>query len=599
MSLSKLSLSVAVCLVVLTLAPAGAAKLPETSALIPAETILVVNADNFAELHSRFEKTDTYRLYTDPSMARFVEDLKSKLEKSVSEDDTLRRFVAGDYPLPQGRTALAVVMRPAPADGKRGEPVTVVICQWGKELSKAKELIEKEVKDLEAKGGRCRKTEYRGIELVSVFGAPETSEKEAEQRPEPDYIYCFIDDCFIAADRLEDLQFVVAHATGGTGGTLGENADYQAALKRVGGGDIAFYLNVRLLVEAEMVEGADAERVIKALGIDKLAGVAVGVKIAPETGSSFVIKGYARTTGAKQGIFRILDMSAVPILVPGFAAGDACSFAMINLDPAAAYDEVFRMANAIDVRAAAAMNSPIVPPGADGRPGVELKKDVFAYLRPGLWSVDVLRKGTGEQPEIVSVVGLAISDKAKLEQSLSRIHEQILGKDEKLRREFLGYTIYSIGLPGQQGPESNGDDGVTASASAPAPPVFTVVDNYLLFGDVRVVEDAIHATKDKTASKLTSAKWYRKAASFLWPAAGSESMMDLSVYGQYLWKLYKGPGGAAPAAIAMQELKEYTSPALLPEFSEVKKYFGIVVSQFASVPEGFTFEYRWVSAAEE
>ncbi len=593
----------ALCLVFVVAAMCQAGPLPEIDRLLPAETIFVAGTADFSALRSNFEKTDIHKFYKDPAMAPFVESVRERFLKSLKEDSAFERFASADYPLPQGKAAIAAIMQPASPDGKTPDASTVFICQWGKELSKATDLVEKHMKDIEEKGGKRKREEYRGIQLISVFEPADEGKKDVKEEPAPDFLYCFIDDCFIASDRKEDMKFVIAHATDGAGGTLREDADYQAAVKRIGASDIIAYVNVRKLIETLIREEPESERFLKAAGFDKVTGIATGLKAAPDAGSSIAVKGYIRTSGTKQGILRILDMSPASPVVPDFVAGDTCSLAAINLDLSAAYDEIFRIANSIEPQAAAAMGSPLTAPTPDGRPGVDLKKDILAYLRPGLWSVDVPRKGAGaDQTEILSIAAVAITDRSKLEQSLSRIHGQYFGSDKELKREFLGHVIYTIsfGMPYEE-TEGPGDDTAAGepSASMPSPTAFTVTDSHLLFGDVKLIEDAIRAMKDKTASRLPAAKWYRKAAAATASPAGSTAVMDLGAYGQYLWKMVKSADADSQMGFVAEDFKEHADFSKLPEFDAVKKYFGIIVSQFFSQPDGFTFEYRMLSAAEE
>jgi len=69
-----------VCALALSFLPVSlsAAELPKTAKLVPPETIVMVNIDNFSQLRTQFEKTCLYKLYTDPAMKPFVDDVKAK-----------------------------------------------------------------------------------------------------------------------------------------------------------------------------------------------------------------------------------------------------------------------------------------------------------------------------------------------------------------------------------------------------------------------------------------------------------------------------------------------------------------------------------------
>lgn len=82
------------------LAPAPAKVLPRTAGLVPPETLILVDIDNFNQLKTKFEKTNLYKLYKDPAMAAFVEDFKTKLRKKSRSGMTtifLRQFTMRMY----------------------------------------------------------------------------------------------------------------------------------------------------------------------------------------------------------------------------------------------------------------------------------------------------------------------------------------------------------------------------------------------------------------------------------------------------------------------------------------------------------------------
>ena len=83
--------------------------LPGTANLVPPETILLVEVNNFSQLKTQFEKTSLYKLYKDPAIATFVDDFKAKCRKKINEiDSDITRAVVDANILPQGRVAFAL-----------------------------------------------------------------------------------------------------------------------------------------------------------------------------------------------------------------------------------------------------------------------------------------------------------------------------------------------------------------------------------------------------------------------------------------------------------------------------------------------------------
>lgn len=92
--------------------PVGArTALPKTAKLLPPDTVMLVNIENFSQLKGQFEKTDLFKLYKDPSMAAFVDKFKANLQQKIKDSDSeLARIVSDVATLPQGRAAVALVL---------------------------------------------------------------------------------------------------------------------------------------------------------------------------------------------------------------------------------------------------------------------------------------------------------------------------------------------------------------------------------------------------------------------------------------------------------------------------------------------------------
>ncbi len=86
-----------------------AADLPRPAQLLPPETVVFAEVSNFTQLVEQFEKTNYYKLYKDPAMAPFMDDLKATLADEVkkSEDELVKAFFGMDT-LPSGRVAVVI-----------------------------------------------------------------------------------------------------------------------------------------------------------------------------------------------------------------------------------------------------------------------------------------------------------------------------------------------------------------------------------------------------------------------------------------------------------------------------------------------------------
>ncbi|MFA5251719.1 MAG: hypothetical protein WC454_03935, partial [Phycisphaerae bacterium] len=111
-------------------ASARAKTLPQTSKLLPPETVLLINIDNFQQLKTQFEKTCFYKFYTDPAMAAFVDNAKTKWREKIQQlaaNDIFKTIFNTDLQ-PQGKVAIALVLDQQSKDFN--VPPLVIITQW-------------------------------------------------------------------------------------------------------------------------------------------------------------------------------------------------------------------------------------------------------------------------------------------------------------------------------------------------------------------------------------------------------------------------------------------------------------------------------------
>ena len=110
-----------------TPAPVRAVTLPKTAKLLPPETVLLIDVQNMSRLKQQFEETNYYKLYKDPAMAPFFDNLKAKWrEKSRMRENKSLGILAGMDELPEGRAALAVVLNEKFKDAK-DPPIVLII----------------------------------------------------------------------------------------------------------------------------------------------------------------------------------------------------------------------------------------------------------------------------------------------------------------------------------------------------------------------------------------------------------------------------------------------------------------------------------------
>ena len=608
-----------------TPASVSAIELPKTAKLVPPETILLLDINNFNQLRAQFEKTNFYQLYKDPAMAAFIDNFKTKWQEKKQESEReFVRIIADAGILPQGRVAVALVFDEQMPDAN--VPPVLVVVQWGDKFDKVKELADQIVRKAIEDGARRQTEDYRGVEITTI-----------EKKPPEALNYCFIDDCLIASTSPNVLKFVIAQIKGAGSTTLADDRDYAASGKAVdpaNAGRIDFYVNIKQVVKIELAEDADgrAKAFIDNLGLNNVISFGGCVEPAGGPGRSSVAKAILKIDGAKAGICKMLELESGPIRMPRFIAGSASSVSIVNLNIKKAFDELANILTRFSPQMAAIMYMPILPPDPQGEPALQLKADIIDHLGSQIilaQSIDKPQPDRGtarpadKQPSPVtkSVVAVAIENRNALEKSLSLIHSKMIAPNNpEARRELLGHTIYSVDLSGffpAFGPNPKALMQAPAGPGTPKmpPSAFTVTDTHLLFASQDAIEQAIRTLGGSQAESIGSAEWFNKVKSNIPSVVGLAGLQNNAASGEYFWstlrqsaKLDKADGEDKQSQIIVGGTSDSLIPqimfdqvgadlfdfSLLPEFDAVKKYFGLSAFYGISRPDGFFFEFKYL-----
>jgi hypothetical protein len=583
-------------------ASAQAEALPKTAKLVPPETILLMDIDDFQQLKTQFEKTNLYKLYKDPAMAAFVEDAKAKWREKVQklDDNNIFKNIFNADVLPQGRVAAALVLNEQSKDFN--EPPLVIITQWGEGIDKIKEAVDKMLKkNIELGGHQKRSENYRGVSIeISIDEASSVLN------------HCFIDDCFIVAKNLDLLKFVIAHIKGSSSPALADDTDYNATMKTVGPHhDIDFYINIKQIIKTILAKDSagKANAWTANLGFDNVSalGCSVAVATGPDTSGSG--KAFLKINGAKKGICKMFETESTVIKAPRFIPASACSATFFNLDIKKVYDDLYSILYSFSPQYAAIMHALDLPDSPDGEPGLKLKSDVISHLGSQIVFSQSINKpfSKGAMPT-ESLVALAVNDRNALEKSLSLLHSKLMAANNPdARRELLGHTIYLLNPSGLPFPHP----GMTPmqAPSGPVPPpmpklAFTITDTHLIFASEAAVERAIRALSSTDALPLGSAKWFTSAKSAIPSVVGLAALQDNAASSEFFWWTMKeaskagdkstpaNPNLPLPSSQMGFDLFNF---ALLPEFDTVRKYFGLSTFYGISTPEGFFFEFKYLN----
>jgi hypothetical protein len=608
-----------------TAASVSAIELPKTAKLVPPETIVLADINNFNQLWAQFEKTNFYQLYKDPAMAAFIDNFKTKWkEKKQESKREYLRTIADAGVLPQGRLAFALVFDEQIKDVN--ELPVLVVAQWGDKIDKVKETTNEIVRKAVEDGAHRQTEDYRGVEIVTI-----------EKKPPKALNYCFIDDCLIGSTSPNVLKFVIAQIKGAGSTTLDDDRDYAATGKAIdpaNAGRIDFYVNIKQAVKIELAQDATgrAKAMIDNLGLNNVTSFGCCIEPAGGPGGSSFGKAILKIDGAKEGICKMLDLESAPIRMPRFIAGSACSVSVVNLNIKKAFDELTNILTRFSPQMASIMYMPILPAGPQGEPALQLKADIIDHLGSQIILAQSIDKpqpeggatrSTEKQPSVESrsIIAIAIENRTALEKSLSTIHSKMIAPNNpEARRELLGHTIYTMDLSGllpMLGGPGRAPMQAPAGPDTPKMPLsaFTVTDTHLIFANESVVEQAIR-TMSSNAESISSAGWFNKAKSNIPSVVGLAGLQNNAASGEYFWSTMRQSakpdkadgddkhitvgvgvtsGSLFPQAVISQVGAGLLDFSLLPEFDAVKKYFGLSAFYGISRQDGFFFEFKYLN----
>ncbi len=607
--------------------PVRAVMLPETAKLLPPETVLLVDIQNMSGLKQQLEETNLYKLYKDPAMALFFDDLKTKWrEQSRMRKNKPFGLISGVDELPDGRVALALVFNEKLKDAK--EPPLLFITQWGENINKIKEAVNNMVKQVVEDGDHRKIEDYRGVDITTII-------RESSRV----YNFCFIEDCLIAATDLDVLKFVIAQFKGAGSPTLADEADYSATMRAVklqGAEQIYCYVNIKQIIKTTI--DADAARratatsrqtltpeiIIGNLGLDNVTSF--GCSIFPRalrtasTGSSFG-EAFLRIRGQKKGVSKMLEVESAPLRTPRFIPDSAYSVSFVNLNINNAYSELGNILSSFSPQLVALMYMPLIPASPQGEPPLQIKAGIVDHLGSQIivaQSINDDVSGADITGQETSLIAIAIENRDALEKSLSRLHSTILAANNPdASRQFLGHTIYLLDfqgfLPGAGRPMQNPNGGQIPKMPKYA---FTVTDTHLILSKDSSVEQALRTLNSTENVSVGSKRWFNIAKSSIPSLVGLVILQNDTTFDKYVWSEMRNlskrvkkkekessiemgvgvtPGSIVPRMMFSQGGFDLFDFGLLPEFDAVKKYFGLSALYGISKSDGFFFEFKYLN----
>lgn len=140
------------------------AERPSAMKLFPEESVVFVRIADAHNLGERIQQTSTGRMFQDPQLKPFVENLYGKAGELYATEAEGKLGISWDdlKKLPKGEVAFAVVARP------QKRPALLLLIDQGDEPSVADKLVDKALDLAEQKGGEFSKEKIGDVEVTVV-----------------------------------------------------------------------------------------------------------------------------------------------------------------------------------------------------------------------------------------------------------------------------------------------------------------------------------------------------------------------------------------------------------------------------------------------
>lgn len=610
----------------------GLAAIPAPEKILPADTLAVVTAPDFASFCEQHRKSPQLQFWHDPAMKPFIDKIMARLQTELIEP--LERDLGGSLSnytaLAQGQMTFAVVQ-----NGWQG--TTNVLPGWLFLLDTKtnRTLLETNLTTLKRKwtdAGKPLKTEtIRGVEFTTLLlssndlagamkkmnpaAAPETFKPDdpaPAAPPTPLYLGQH-ESLFIAGNSTAVIEKILRSLNGGSAPVLADEAAFEASRGALFRDATAYgWIHTKPLMEIlvkVLAHESETEpnttfslvpfspdKAITSLGLNRLRTVAFSMKPTAE-GSTAELLLAIPESDRQDGIFKILAGEPRETTPPAFVPADAVKFTRFRLNGPQSWENLEKMLGNISPNLPATINilfSTASMKELEKNPDYDLKKIFLDSLGDDFISYQKAPRSQAladvAAPPSIFLVGSPQPD--KLLEALKSIFALINRRgDPPTEREFLGHKIYTITTTPAQ--LVTGEKTGTRAAS------FAAANGYCAISmDAATLEEFLRSGENpgkalrETPGLAAAIPHVRTAgASYFNYENQRETMRTAFDMFKQLGAASK-PGVTDPLGmLAGQNLiKDWIDVALLPDFSRVAKYFGLTVSAMSATPTGLSMK---------
>lgn len=587
-----------------------AAATPPAPQLLPPDTLALLSLPDWSQIRRGEQTSPAQLLWNDPLMRPFRDKLMNKLEAEVfAQLERETGIKLAEYAdLLQGQLSLAITR-----NGWTGTPDPLpgfVLILDSRDQAPALEAKLTELRKKITDAGQTLKTEkVRDTEFtrLTLDLGGEPAEDPTAAGAKLSVAFGQVGSVLVAGLSPRDLERVVGRLSGASLPHLAEeaafSADHQAFFRDTQAfGWIHFAPLAEILtkVVTATAGGAEGESMVKpdklisALGLKGLKTLAFGIRETAD--GSYVDLNLNAPAAERRGLLKLLATEAKDAGIPAFVPADAVAFWRWRLDGKRLWATLEELVNEVQPGILDFFVAQLDATLKERDPNLDFKRSFILNLGDDVLGYQKAPK-SADPKDLLSQPSLLLLGSAQADPLLAALRSALALLPTPVKdREFLGRRIYSITLPDLTGSGMPSELHLAASGGYVA-----------IAGEAGSIEEYLRSS-DTKPKPLADLPGLRDAAQKL---GGTGTGLfgfqnDAEQLRPYWEAVRQDPGvffGLAAAQNPMvegalggeqeeleQQIAEWADFSLLPEFTQVAKYFHLTVYTGRMSSAGYTLK---------
>ncbi|MSU59271.1 MAG: hypothetical protein EXS35_14070 [Pedosphaera sp.] len=612
---------------------AAFAGIPSVEKILPADTLFVLAAPDFAKLRATFAKSPQSRFWNDAAMKPFREKFLAKWNEEFVgplERDLGVKF--DDYSsLPQGLLTFAITQEGWTGNND-AEPGVLLLLDAKDKSDQLKKTLADLLKKWTDAGKAIKAEKIRDVEFavvpLSSNDVPKTlkqfspqkqevqelGKEPAKKSPDGQLVIGQFESLLIIGNSTKCVEGVVARLTGGSAPALADEPLFEQnrlALFR----DAGFFawFNAKNFFDAlaklpeekpnpqapSVFPPFELKKALAGLGLGGLKTIALDFKDAGD-GSTFEIF-VGAPESSRAGLFKLLATDAKDAGPPPFVPADAVKFHRWRPDAQKAIATLEKLLGDTSPQLFNTWNF-LLSNGEEGvkqfDPAYDLRKNLFGNLGDDFIAYEKAPRGNSlvELSSAPSLFAIGSPNAEQLVRALPGLLSLRFGDAFKPKvREFLGKKIFSVVVPATSPVETEvkslsyaasggyvafSTDAATLeeflrSAESPARPLRETAGLADAAQRVGGQSTGLFSYENQSETMRVAFEVFKKLAPFATNSASSSNPLL----------------NALPIAGPEKSFREWMDVSLLPDYAKVSKYFYFNVWAGSANVDGLTFKF--------